>query len=97
MAKRNTEAPPDIYMIRKVQAETALQLAKETAPDTFIGDLNEQRYYLVIQTEDDALQVQQALDEKAILTDMEYRELSEDYVLYLKDAESESEEDDERE
>lgn len=83
--KKKQNIEPDIYEIRKEEATRALTIAKETDPDVFLGELNEQYFYLVVKEEENARKIQSILAEKEIITEREYRYMCENYALNIQD------------
>ncbi len=83
MSKKNTE--PDIHEIRKQQCNQALSLAKTIDASCFFGTKNDVFYYLVTKQKSMKDQIQTLLGEHRIDTEAEYRDMSKDYAIYLKD------------
>ena len=86
MANRTMTPEPDIRELRKAQALKALDTAKVFDTYAFIGELNDDAYYLVIQEETQVTAIQEQLEEFGIQTSSEYRNMSNDIVLYLLDS-----------
>lgn len=86
MTKRNTDPKePDIREIRKEQAEKALAIANKIDDTAFIGELNDDKYYIVIRRPHFANDVASELLYAGIETKQEHRSMANDDVLYLLD------------
>ena len=82
--KRTKE--PDIRAIRQEKAESALAAVKRHIPGAFIGELNDSSYYLVVPKGQER-EAEGVLAGIGTESEMEYREMTGDVALYLKDEE----------
>lgn len=82
MAK--TEKEPDIRELRHIQAEKGLDIAKAIDPHCFIGELNDNAFYLVTNLSDSE-KIQNVLVGKEIEITVEVRDMSNDVVLHFVD------------
>lgn len=88
MTKRNTEPKtPDIREIRKEIADKALSIAKTLDETIHIGELNDDKYYLVIRTPYFVHDVAGLLHKNNIETKFEHRDMMNDDILLLLDPE----------
>lgn len=85
--KQKSKQPAErtIYEIRKEQANKALKLAKPLDDAIFIGELNDDKYYLVIAKTYLTRDIQAVLSQNDIQTKFEHRVMANDDVLYLLD------------
>ena len=91
MAKLTKRGKPEkapektIHEIRKEQMEKAWKLAKTIDTKCYVGELNDEKYYLVIKDDTNAARIQTLLEENGIQTTFEYRYMMTDTALYLQD------------
>lgn len=92
MAK--TEKEPDIREIRRTQAEKGLDIAKAIDSGCFIGELNDNAFYLVTNLSDSE-KIQNTLAGKEIETTVEVRDMPNDVILHFVDKKNDEDEPDE--
>ena len=85
MAKTKKTEGPDIKEIRKETAQKALMLAETIAPETYIGELNDQYYYLAVPVPNIAFDIAAKLDSNEIPYTLEHCDMTGNDILYLKD------------
>lgn len=78
--------------LRKERVEAAHKILEKAFPDSFIGELNDNAYYLVIRNPKDAQAAKALLEEQNIQAEIEYREQINDAVLFIQDEEKTEEE-----